>query len=520
VQRNLEHGTEGRRRDAAISAWQILFVLMLLARALTGAIDYDEDQYVAAGVMARHLMLYRDFIYLQGPADPLLLAGLFSLTGGWYLLTARLLSGVLAAAVFGLTIRLVRRSGAGRGLAAALASMALLSPFLDRAIATTRNDLLPLALFLAGLLLYLEAPQRARGWAVAAGIFIGLAVEAKISYVFAPLALLLQAAWPGTGRVRQLAPLAIGLALAALPGLAYLALAPEGFLFDLIEFHRSGPAAWYLRQGQGGLLDPGHRLAVLTFLLGWGSNASLVLLVAGLAAIRLWQRAPDAAPSTASPGLLGLLLGLAVVVGYQPSPSWPMYYAPLAPLLAALAASMFGRIRPVGPPPLVPLLLVIAALPALPPLWQRIADLPGLLDPARWPGVVVHRQAAAVGDALRAAGLDGEVATLFPIHVLDAEPVMPEFASGPFFFRTADLVPPDRIARLHGTSAEGLEALFAPAPPAAILGGLASGQWPVEMDASLRDYARRHFYRPVPLDIPALWPAGTWLYLRDAAAAE
>jgi hypothetical protein len=40
------------------------------------------------------------------------------------------------------------------------------------------------------------------------------------------------------------------------------------------------------------------------------------------------------------------------------------------------------------------------------------------------------------------------------------------------------------------------------------------------MDASLRDYARRHFYRPVPLDIPALWPAGTWLYLRDAAAAE
>jgi hypothetical protein len=511
-----EPAADGRWHDWAIGAWQILFVLLLLARAVTAPIDYDEDQYVAAGLVARHLMLYRDFIYLQPPADPLLLAGLFTLGGGYYFLVARLLTGILAVAVFGLTTMLLRRYGAVRGLAVILASIALLSPFLDRPIATTRNDILPLALFLAGLLLFLEMPQRGRVWAAAAGICIGLAVEAKISYVFGPVVLLVWAGWRHSGR---LGPFAAGVALAALPGLFYLAAAPDGFLYDLVEYHMTAPSAWYTRQGESELLGPGHRVAVLVVLLAWGSNAALTLLVAGLALIRIRQRARDAGPAGAPPALLGVLIGAAVLVGFQPTPSWPMYYAPLAPLMAALAASMLGRIRIFGPPPMVPLLVVIACLPVFPPLWQRIADLPGLLRPAGWPGFELHRQAVALRTILDAAGQGDDVATLFPIHVLDANPVRPEFASGPFFFRTADLVTPDRVARLRGTSAGGLEALFAAAPPAAILGGFAAKQWPVEMDASLADYARRHGYRPVPL-ASDLWPEGSWLYLRPPAPAE
>ena len=118
-----ERGASRQWLALGITAWQILFLLLLLARALATPIDYDEEQYVAAGVMARHLMLYRDFIYLQGPADPLLLAGLFSLTGGWYLLTARLLSWTLAVCVFGLTVALLRRFGLGRGFSVALATV-------------------------------------------------------------------------------------------------------------------------------------------------------------------------------------------------------------------------------------------------------------------------------------------------------------------------------------------------------------------------------------------------------------
>jgi hypothetical protein len=35
-------------------------------------------------------------------------------------------------------------------------------------------------------------------------------------------------------------------------------------------------------------------------------------------------------------------------------------------------------------------------------------------------------------------GLSGDVATLFPVVVMDANRVLPEFAAGPFFFRSAD----------------------------------------------------------------------------------
>jgi hypothetical protein len=498
----------------AIGAWQILFALMLFTRALTGEIDYDEDQYVAAGVMARHLMLYRDFIYLQSPAYALLLAGLFTLTGGYYLLAARALSGVLAIAIFGLTIRLVRRYGAGSVLATMLASIALLSPFLDRSIATSRNDLLPLALFLGGLLLYLDTAARPHQWAVLAGFCIGLAVEAKISYVFMPLVLLLHAAWPGTGRRRQLIPLAAGLTLAALPGLYYLALAPENFLYDLLEFHMTAPPVWYRRQGVTELLGPGNRLATLIILLSWGANLSLVMLTAGLAVLGRRRAA------VGSIGLLGLLIGATLLAGFQPDVSYPMYYAALAPLLAGLAAALYARIG-AGPVPVaVPLLLTLAALPALPTLWQRLADLAELTRPAAWPGLEVHRQAVALHDMIGAAGLEGEVATLFATHALDADPIPREFASGPFIFRTADLISPERLNGLHGAGPESLETLFAEHPPAAILGGFASGRWRDEMDASLGDYARQHGYRSVALAGDGLWPEGSWIYLREAAGTE
>jgi hypothetical protein len=516
---NREQGSGWRYSAAAIAAWQVLFIALLLAQALTAAIDYDEEQYVAAGFLARHLMLYRDFIYLQSPAEPLLLAAVYDIIGGYYLLTARLVTAALAILVYWLIGVLLRRYGVGQGLSVMLASIVMLSPFLDRPLATARNDILPLALFLGGLLLYLEAPKRRWTWFAAAGFCVGLAVEGKVSYVFAPIGLLVHAACLRP-RLPRLGPLAAGIAIAALPGLFYLAAAPDHVWYDLVEYHMTAPFAWYQRQDQAQLLTPGYRLAALGVLLAWGSNASLTMLVVSLAAIRLYQHATDTGPAAAPPGLLGLLLAMAVLVGFQPSPTWPMYYAPVAPLLAALAASMFMRIRTFGPPALVPLLLLIAATPSLPPLGHALAALPGLARPLSWPGIAVHRQAQALARTLGAAGVTGDVATLFPSHVLDTETVRPEFASGPFFFRTADLLPPQRIALLRGASAERLDTLFDAAPPAAIVGGFAAGQWSVEMDDSLRDYALRHGYRPTALEEKELWPSGAWLYLRDTATAD
>ena len=68
-------------------------------------------------------------------------------------------------------------------------------------------------------------------------------------------------------------------------------------------------------------------------------------------------------------------------------------------------------------------------------------------------------------------GVSGHVATLFPIVVMDANQVLPEFAAGPFFFRSADAYSAEQVAQLRAVGPATLETLFAASPPAAIVAG-------------------------------------------------
>ena len=111
---------------------------------------YDEDQYVAAAVMAWSHLPYADFAYLQPPLYPLALAPVMALASGWYVLAARTVSFVLALGSGMLLWHLVRRLGAGPMLAMVLLTACLSSPFLIAPLANARNDGLPLLLLLAG----------------------------------------------------------------------------------------------------------------------------------------------------------------------------------------------------------------------------------------------------------------------------------------------------------------------------------------------------------------------------------
>jgi hypothetical protein len=146
-------------RRAMLLAWPVLLALLLLAAAMTTDITYDEEQYIAAGVMARHLRPYADFIHAQPPVYPLVLSLLFALTDGHYLLAGRLLTWVLSVGACGLLHRILRHLGAGPGMALLLVTACILSPFLIGPMSNTRNDILPLFLLLAGLLARLEAER-------------------------------------------------------------------------------------------------------------------------------------------------------------------------------------------------------------------------------------------------------------------------------------------------------------------------------------------------------------------------
>ena len=61
---------------------------------MTAPLDYDEELYVSGAYFARNLSVYHDFVSVQPPLYIWILSAIFDLVGGWYLLTARVVTGL------------------------------------------------------------------------------------------------------------------------------------------------------------------------------------------------------------------------------------------------------------------------------------------------------------------------------------------------------------------------------------------------------------------------------------------
>jgi len=86
------------------------------------------------------------------------------------------------------------------------------------------------------------------------------------------------------------------------------------------------------------------------------------------------------------------------------------------------------------------------------------------------------------------------LATVYPL--VENFDIYREFATGPFAWRGAYLVPPERRRRLHLVAPEDLEAFLAPDPPSAILTGYEEDG---DLERPLIDYAKAHRYRLIHL---------------------
>ncbi len=491
---------------AGIAAWAGFCVLLLFCGAMTRPVTYDEDQYVAAAVMAWSHLPYADFAYLQPPLYPLALAPVMALASGWYVLAARTVSFVLALGSGMLLWHLVRRLGAGPMLAMVLLTACLSSPFLIAPLANARNDGLPLLLLLAGLSVHVWAEARgnedARAappallWAArfAAALLFGLAAETKLSYLFAPAALGVHALFAPR---RRLVPALLGVVAATLPAASFLVVAREEFLFGTVHYHLIAPAAWYADAGLSDLLRPWAKLRALADDVSFGGNLTLVSLALGLCLVAMARRRKWKRPGR----MLLALTGGAGVLAFQPAPSWPMYYAALAPLLACCIAHLDRVTTHVAGPARKQVLVLAAALPMVPVLGLQVLELPKLLDRTNWIGFIAHRNAQAVRDAVAANGTrGGQVATLFPLYVIDANPVRLDLATGPFVFRSGASLAPGSPGVLHALTPGTLDAAFDADPPDAVYAGLYADAWPVPMDAPLIAYAERRHWPLVRTD--------------------
>ena len=455
--------------------------------------NHDEDQYLAAGVLAAKARLYRDFLYVQTPLQPELTAPLTGLAPGWTYLVLRLFSAACGLAALAGVWTAQLRLGVERRLAG-LSVLLMASCYTFQYCASVvRNDALPMALLAwaiaaAATGLREDARRRWLAWSVC-GLLLGLAVSAKVS--FAPLlaaaavfACVRLAFRTDGARWSQV----LGLGLSSGLGLSPIALAwvgaPEAMRFALVGFWAGGPRRWYLANGLEHRMEPGSKL-----LYGLG-DLMLGPALAALVLILLSRLRPSRSASAAA-WLLDLMILAALVAAFAPSPTYKQYFAPLLPPLfvrLGLAASEGRR------PAWAQGALALGAAVGLVVFAMRVGQAAWI---GRWTPLVVARENHWIGQTLRQAKASGDIATLSAHEGLDSGFALDRrFAGGAMVYRSADGIDPALRERLHITSPASLAADLDKAPPAAIVTGYedGGGDTRIRLDAPLRAYAQARGY--------------------------
>ena len=491
----------GRRTTAR--AWRappfetMLFTglaLALVVLVFATPFNHDEDQYLAASVLAAKARLYRDFLYVQTPLQPELTAPLTGLAPGWTYLVLRLFSAACGLAALAGAWLAQRRMDVGRGVAAASTLLLACCYTFQYCASVVRNDALPMALLvwaIAAAAGALREDERRPwlGWA-ACGLLLGAAVSAKIS--FAPLlaATALFVGFRAAG-LRSLRSAAWSFGFGGLAGLAPIALAwarsPEAVGFALVGFWADGPRRWYVANGLEHRMEPGSKLlyGLGDLLLGPALAALALVLLARLRPPRPSAAAPAAA------GLLDLMILAGLVAAFAPSPTYKQYFAPLLPPLfvrLGLTASQ-ARLPAWGRG-----VLALGAVTGLIMFAMRIGEA---ARTGRWAPIVVARQDRWIGDTLRQAHASGAIATLSAHAVLDSGyPLDRRFAGGAMVYRSADGFDAALRRRLHITSPASLAVDLDARPPAAIVTGYedGGGDTRVRLDVPLRAYALSRGY--------------------------
>lgn len=413
------------RADRLRLGWMTgLLAVLLCALAIARPVDHDESQYVAAAMLSgAGLIPYRDYAYLQTPLQPLLFAPLAWASGRWVWPALRLVNALLGLAAIGGVYRAARLWGADRRAALGAATLFATCDILLFAVGTARNDALPAAL-LAWALVGVAKGERggaSRVTAMVTGLVFAAAAAAKISYALPAMAYGL---WALCHRGHRPAWIVVGtLPIVALIAALYAA-APEGFLFGVLHVPSQAPAEYY---------------AARPWKLSWAAKLldSLKFLALGPALIGVVMVMRKRPPAV----LLLLMIGGAVGAS-MPFPTWRQYWLPLLPQLFVALALLWHRAPPA--PRWRRALAFFAAVGLVPTLITLIGRDEAMSLPT---ALAEGRRVAATMDRM---GVTGPVATLAPqMLAMTGRMPHPDFATGPFYFRSRALLDDSAERRLH-----------------------------------------------------------------------
>jgi hypothetical protein len=485
-------------------------LVAIFARLMTFELRKDEELYVPPAKLLAKFHLYSDFFYNHVPGSAWLFRGLAAATGTDHLLLISRL-GVLAAwvlftiAIIVVTARLTRSA-----MATGLALVLMLSNdlLLGQAGMAATNNLLPLPFAYLGLGLFFivlrGSGQRFLPMLVV-GLALGFAASLKLNFVaFIPPVVLAALVLPRDltfgDRLRVIMlPLAIGGIIGALPVLLYLAADPARFLAHVVGFH-TGPHVAYW-QGQSGdeeaALSIADKVKLAYQLWFSGANLFLVFVVLLVFLQLVLAKGTRSLLGVLTSGSVLTALGalvLAIVLSFLPTPSFPQYYAPPLICLLLLFTLIYGELDAGSRLRLEPALIAAAVLTLFVNSPRLLESLPKLASPRHWAVMRTHEDGVAIAKAMAASGAQGKIVTLAPIYPLEANlPVYPEFGTGPFAYRVADLAPATLRGYYKTTSPSTVEAFLAADPPAALLLGFDD-----ELEEPLLRFAQAHNYQKVP----------------------
>jgi len=436
--------------------------IWLLALAFVRPLSVDESQYVAASALTAHgLLPYRDYAYLQTPLQPFVFAPLHLLFPGHLLLAIRLANALIGAATAVLVYLTARRIGASERAALIAAALLVTCQSFAWSVGVARNDMLPALLMMLGLFAI------AGGRSAFAGIALGLAAGAKISYAVPAAAVFVAIVWTDRKSARWFA---VGVAIGLLPSLILIGLAPQAFLAEAIVFPATAPAQYYASIGKAWRLGP----ARFGQLLMTAAIGPALIAAMEVARRNMWR---DPLRRTMLAAAIGGLVSAAVNKPFQ-----IFYLLPALPPLFVLAALLFDQPRPRW----------------LTGAWGLFV-LSGLVPVAGWfvkasqgvPALDAERRTHVLAAALHEQHVEGPVATLAGQYVAKVDP---RFAGGPFLYRTRGFLSREQAREWHVVTKEEPGTLAETSPSAFVSGSYPDVQPAEELELAAQ--ARALGYRP------------------------
>ncbi|WP_019833193.1 glycosyltransferase family 39 protein [Sphingomonas sp. PR090111-T3T-6A] len=493
-----------------IAAWGLVALLLvgLFGRIMTYPLSHDEQIHVSAARLIFHEPLYGVVGYNHLPGLPLLLGGIYAMTGTTSLLLAgRLLifgCWLATASVLWLIVRHYRG-----GPAMLLVAMLVLGAgtLLGPAGMVTTNNFLPVPFALLGahcIIVGLDG-GRVRPWLIFfAGCAVGAAILLKISYVMLLPPVVIAAmieprGLPLVDRIRLvLLPLLAGGMLGGLPILVVGASDPQMLLAHTVRYFTGGHLAYWEHSTEPKIMSFRDKLALAGSV--WLLSSGLLSSVLALGFAWLVGRRDPARLRRWPILFLIAIIGIAALLSFVPTPAFPQYYEPPVPFVLLLAIMLYGEVEEPTRRRLWPLMAGVSVL-ALGLIAPRfLPHMTAIAHPSRWTGTRIHAEGERIRAELAARGERGKVLTLQPILPLEGRlPLYREFGAGPFIYRVADYIAPADRRFFTTTSPGALSAFLDADPPAAIVTGREAA-----LDPAFVAYARSRGYAEVMTGNPRM----------------